>query len=210
EVLRLRAGNVLAEADDFRGLYIPDAQVDALLARNGLPEPEIDELGARAAALRRSIDLRSGPELPLRRIARALDLSDLELDALVVALAPELDLRYETLYAYVQNDVTRKRPTVDLVARLFGDTLAERVAVAALFLPAAPLVRHELVRVRDDPQERDPPLLAHFVKADERIVDAALGRELVDARLAAFTTVVDDPAPDVPDGARRRLSRAEP
>src|SRR5207302_8737364 len=108
EVLRLRAGNVLAEADDFRGLYIPDAQVDALLARNGLPEPEIDELGARAAALRRSIDLRSGPELPLRRIARALDLSDLELDALVVALAPELDLRYETLYAYVQNDVTRK------------------------------------------------------------------------------------------------------
>ena len=40
------------------------------------------------------------------------------IDVLLICLASELDLRYERLYAYLQDDVTRKQPSVDLVLNL--------------------------------------------------------------------------------------------
>ena len=58
--------------------------------------------------------------MPLRldRLARLFGLSTLDIDILLICLAPELDNRYERLYAYLQDDVTRKRPSVDLVFNL--------------------------------------------------------------------------------------------
>jgi hypothetical protein len=41
-------------------------------------------------------------------------LSSFDVDTLLVCLAPELHRNYEKLYAYLQDDVTKKRPTVDL------------------------------------------------------------------------------------------------
>ena len=52
------------------------------------------------------------------RLARWLGLSDLDLAALVLVFAPEVDVRYERVFAYLQDDVTRKRPTLDLLAGL--------------------------------------------------------------------------------------------
>ena len=42
--------------------------------------------------------------------------------ALLIALAPEIDPRYERLYAYLQDDVTRKRPSIDLTLNLLPAT----------------------------------------------------------------------------------------
>ncbi|MFC6724748.1 hypothetical protein ACFQE1_10255, partial [Halobium palmae] len=44
------------------------------------------------------------------------------MDVLLFALAPDLDPRYELQYSYLQDDVTRKRPTVHLLARLLSDS----------------------------------------------------------------------------------------
>ena len=41
-----------------------------------------------------------------------------EREVLVICLAAEVNLKYERLYAYLHDDVTKKRPTVDLVLRL--------------------------------------------------------------------------------------------
>ena len=54
----------------------------------------------------------------LERLALAFELDPFDQDAFLVCLAPDLDLRYERLYAYLQDDVTRKRPNVDLILRL--------------------------------------------------------------------------------------------
>ncbi|MGR9101077.1 MAG: ATP-binding protein, partial [Gammaproteobacteria bacterium] len=50
----------------------------------------------------------------------AFRLSEFECDVLLFALALESDLKYETLYGYLNNDITRKFPTVDLALRVCG------------------------------------------------------------------------------------------
>ena len=56
-----------------------------------------------------------GVFLGLPGLATRFGLSPLERQAVLVCLAPELDRKYDTLYAYLQQDITRKRPSADLV-----------------------------------------------------------------------------------------------
>jgi hypothetical protein len=118
EILRLRAAYQLT-LDELRGVYISDDQVDQMVARMRAGEDgsaTVAELTAEAQALR----ARVGDDSPLARFARRLGLDDFERDVVLVALAPELDLKYETLFAYLNNNAARRRATIDLVLRLCG------------------------------------------------------------------------------------------
>src|SRR5688500_2741545 len=99
EILRLRARYELS-IDEQRGVYVSDAQVDALVAASvrAADEPEpIAALTRQASALADAI----GDASPLGRFAAEHALDRFERDVLLLALAPELDLKYETLYAYL-------------------------------------------------------------------------------------------------------------
>ena len=61
---------------------------------------------------------------PGRRLVAEFSLSPIEQDILLLAVAPEIDLKYETLFAYLNNDITRKWPTFDLALRI-GAAVAE-------------------------------------------------------------------------------------
>ena len=65
-----------------------------------------------------SASAEQGIFLSLPYVAQLFALSPFEVQTLVVCLAPELRRKYDTLYAYLQDDVTRKRPSVDLVLDL--------------------------------------------------------------------------------------------
>jgi hypothetical protein len=123
-------------------------------------------------------------------LGRAFGLSPFDIDVVMITLAPELDLRYERLYAYLQDDVSRKRPTVDLALNLLCPSIAAKLAGREHFTATAPLMRHGLLHLLPDPHQVQPPLLAHALKLDEQIVRLLLGHEGLDARLAAFCQVV--------------------
>ena len=55
---------------------------------------------------------------PLSWLAQTFDLSSFDLDVILITLAPELDRRYERLYAYLQDNVSFRRPSVDLALNL--------------------------------------------------------------------------------------------
>ena len=117
EMLRLRARYELS-LDELRGLYISDRQVDELLRRQSVDrESDADpvaQLNAEALALHA---LRH-TDTPLVRLATRFGLTGFEADLLLLTIAPELSLKYETLYAYLNNDITRKYLTVDLALRV--------------------------------------------------------------------------------------------
>jgi hypothetical protein len=113
----------------------------------------------------------------LDRIGELFGLSAFERDVLLVCLAAEFDLKYERLFAYLQDDVTKKRPTVDLALRLLCSTVADRVAARAAFQANAPLLLWELITINEDPGARRPVLLARYLKLDDRIAAYLLGSE---------------------------------
>jgi hypothetical protein len=175
--LRLQAAVQTAVAagcdpnDSLRGLYISDEQALALVADAGPPEPA-------------------------RRLGEAADRLGLDaLDRSVLALcaAPELHPRFGRLYAYLQDDVTRRLASPRLAADLLSGDGVQRSDVLACFGPGAPLARGGAIRM--------PTADATVTLADRPVKVAD--------RLAAFLLGAGDLA-DAAAGVRLRQLEAQP
>jgi ATPase family associated with various cellular activities (AAA) len=145
----------------------------------------------------------------LAALEKEFGLVELDLALLVIAVAPELDLRYERLYAYLQDDVTRRRPTVDLALGLLCPSIEAKIGARTRFSANAPLLRHGLLRLIPDPSHIDPPLLALAMKPDELVVRVVSGVEAPDSRLASFVrlvrTTTEQAAPPLDDRTKGAL-----
>ena len=190
--------------DPFRGLQLDRREVDRLLAR----APGLPLFGADESADGPLPDTPGGTG-PLARLAHTFGLSPFDLDLILVALAPELDLRYERLYAYLQDDVTRRRPSVDLALNLLCRSTEAKLARRAHVAPDAPLLQHGLLHLVPDPNHVHPPLLAHYLKPDEHLVRHLLGQGGLHPDLTACCQLVAAPGAhgELPFGveARRAL-----
>ncbi|HEY9667738.1 MAG TPA: hypothetical protein V6C91_13090, partial [Coleofasciculaceae cyanobacterium] len=168
-----------APTDAYQGLYLTQNDVEQLLARTpGTPSFSVNGEVIEAFLADVASDVP-----PLTWLQQIFDLSTFDLAVVLIALAPEVDLRYERLYSYLQDDITRKRPTVDLALNLLCPSAEIRLWRQAHFVPDAPLMRQNLLHLVADPHQVQPPQLAHYLKLDEQIVHWLLGQEGLDSRL---------------------------
>lgn len=168
--------------DPLRGLYLTDEHVDRLLLASGaeaLPlladqaapwVAEIEEAADRAEA--------GGERVRLREMARAFCLPPLDLALLLMALAPDLDSRYEQLYGYLNDDVSRRRASIGLCLELAGVGAADGRTRARLGT-ASPLVDGQLVLV----EEPERPFLTRSLRVPDRVTAHLLGDESPDPAL---------------------------
>jgi len=178
-------------ADRFRGLYIGRGDAERLIARTpGVPLLHESD----------SPDSRGGVGCDrLAQLQQLYSLTSVELDILLVALAVEVDLKYERLYAYLQDDVTKKRPSVDLVLNLLSNSIAAKLQNRALFSHDAPLLRHRLIQFSSDILT-DTPLLSRPIRVNEQVTDLLLGGDVLDSGLAQFCHFVElDRVSDTPE-----------
>jgi hypothetical protein len=161
--------------DPYRGLYLTDEAAAALLAapRDPFTAPEPAE--ARPGRL--------------AGLATAARLSELDVELLLVAMAPDVDSRYEQLYGYLNDDVTRRRATVGLALRLCGVPEALAGGRARLAM-GAPLVDTGLLMV----EEPERPFLSRLLRVPDRVVAHLLGDDTPDAGLADLAAVVPSTA----------------
>jgi ATP-dependent 26S proteasome regulatory subunit len=197
-VQQFRASRQQNTPTEFQGLYISDDEIDrSISAQTEHPhesQTKVIELQAEIqhrVAATRSTDV----TLRLPYLQQTFDLSLFEIDLLLLAIAPEIDLRYQRLYAYLQDDVTRKRPSVELALRLFCCSLSERVKARAAFSPDSTLLDRHLLLLHEDPIDRPSPLLSRTLKLDDRIAEFLLGSDLPDSTLLQPVPLVQIIAP---------------
>ena len=206
QVMRLRQEGSPVGEDRFRGLYISEKEIDTIAGTLSLCQREsspcqnnsdlttltelINRLEADVATKKQE-SLRRGLVLRLQELDRLFHLSAFDIDVLLVSILPELDLKYQRLYAYLQDDVTKKGPTVDLVLRLLGESFEDRLTAREAFSPEAPLIKYNLLCLHDEPIPRTAPLLSRSFQSDERITSYLLGSDQVDARLLPFAHLVN-------------------
>jgi hypothetical protein len=105
---------------DVTALCVTDEEVLLLLrdveSLADLPDDEGGD-GPTLEEITRESELRrlSGDRLPLDRLVRDLELSPFEQHAILLCAAPELDRKYERIFAYVLDDLNRRQPNVELV-----------------------------------------------------------------------------------------------
>src|SRR5262245_16443794 len=148
---RLAAQGMMAS----KGVYITHEEVDALLNQEGTdnaqPPGLASDLRETTIADKITESAKRGIFLSLPWVAQLFSLSESEVQTLIICLAPELRRKYDTLYAYLQDDITRKRPSVDLVLDLLCPSEAQRWrARTAVFSDQAPLFRHGILHRVDD------------------------------------------------------------
>lgn len=164
--------------DPFRGLHLDADAIARTLARR--PVVPMFEDADSVEALPDCMP----PGSRLATLAAVFGLSGFDVDVLIVALGPELDLRYERIYSYLQDDVTRRRPTVSLALDLLCASAEQKLERRAHFAATAPLLRHRLLEWVDDPHRPHPSLLSSSFEADQQIVRCLLGDNGLDSRLA--------------------------
>jgi AAA+ superfamily predicted ATPase len=201
-VARVRA--LQTEDEQFRGLYISEQEVDALLDKPiGTPQWVRTDSGRAAqseaslADLARHIRERKqeseqrGITLRLERLRERFGLSRFDLDALLIGLAAELDLRYERLYAYLQDDVTKKKPSVELVLNLLAPSMEGKLAAMSRLSPGASLLRYQLLELLEDPSQPRPPLIGKYLRVDDRIARFLFGSDEPDERVWPFVESIE-------------------
>ncbi|MGW2395771.1 ATP-binding protein [Kitasatospora sp. NPDC001664] len=163
--------------DPFRGLYLADEAVQRLLDRpvSAVPGPDTVDEGRLAEAER----LAEVTGSRLRSLRLGFELEPLDVELLLVALVPDLDARFEQLYGYLNDDVTRRRPTIGLALALCG-VPAVSAAARGRFVAPAPLPGRGLLLV----EEADRPFLGRSLRVPDRVAAHLLGDDAPDHRLA--------------------------
>jgi AAA+ superfamily predicted ATPase len=181
-----------AAADAFRGFYITEEDIQRLFKSEPAAVAPWGGFGDAEGGICGALPGDANPA----RLKNAFQLSDFEMNALLVCLAPELDLRYQRLYAYLQDDVSKKRPTVNLVLDLLCSSAASKFMRRIHFEADGALIRQGLIRLVPDRHQVDPPFLEHFLKPDEQVVRYFLGQQCMDRRLAEFCRLLPPAAGD--------------
>ncbi|SDF47595.1 ATPase family associated with various cellular activities (AAA) [Lentzea fradiae] len=173
-----------APDDPLRGLYLTPEMVQGVLESPRQPplqspDPEPDFPASRLAVL-----------------ARDFGLAPVDVEFLLVALAPDVDARFERLYGYLNDDVTRRRATVGLALQLCGEPVAGPGRFR--FGATAPLVAGGLVEVQDPAA----PALSRPLRVPDRVVAHLLGDDTPDPVVAGLARVVardDAPVAELPE-----------
>jgi len=182
-VERRRAG-IHGPDDPFRGLYVSEDDVDRLLAGPGEQLTAVADDEVRAIEAEADAAEVGGSDLRLRRLAASFELDAVDVELLLVALAPDLDARFERLYGYLHDDVSRRRASIGLAIELAGAMLDP--AGARHRVLAGPLVTGGLLVVEDG----DRPFLTRSLRVPDRVAMHLLGDDTADPALVPFLAPV--------------------
>ena len=178
------------ETDDrFRGLYISQAHVDRLLAPKAVPAAP----DAGAARARDDIESaadaaeQEGADLRLRRLGRSFRLEEIDIELLLIAMAPDVDARFERLYGFLQDDVSRRRASIGLGIELCG-VPSSSAYVRSRLAPGAPLVDEYLILI----EEPERPLLTRSLRVPDRVTAHLLGSDAPDPVASALSYVCEE------------------
>jgi hypothetical protein len=183
-------------ADPFRGLYLTESDVAGYLAAGDDLLRDSEPLQPLAA------------DASFHALGSIFGLSGFELDVLVIAVAPEIDPRYERIFAYLQDDVSRKRPSIDLVVSLLCHSGPDRSGKRSVFGASNRLQTNRLIRLTGD---EFAPAPRREVCIAPRIAAYLLGETSLDATLARFAELVELPvAATAADAGLVRVARRSP
>jgi len=174
--LRVRAAVRRRQLDDPRR-FADDGELQRLSAELAAAEADTE---ARAQA--------SPAELvPLLRLRAAFALGATEVRVLALLVGLELDLRLREQVRLLASDDPRPHPDVGMLAEIIYATPGERARLPEELGPDGALVRFGLV----DLEERaTTAFVLRRVRAVERVLELAHGKDVLDRQLARFVTLV--------------------
>jgi SpoVK/Ycf46/Vps4 family AAA+-type ATPase len=185
------------QATPLQRLAITDQHVDRLLRAGHATELDFyerhDQARLLGEAIRRleaalaeqlCVAMEVGSPLPIDILQHGFQLSSFERDVLLLCLGSQLDPAFEALYAYAQEDASRRAPTPYLAHCLFAAQREDPPLTSTWLRAQAPLRRCRLIRV----EPRDAGASASL-ELEERIYLYLQGSDELDPSIADLLSV---------------------
>jgi len=168
----------------------------------------IRELERDLTARRSGIQSKAEPTR-LDELSQALGLDEFETAVMTLCLVLEIDSNYARIYSYLQGDLARGNPTVELALQVVCDSPDGMIDHRRSFAHSAPLIKYRVIELLADPHQGSGSLLDMRISLDSQVADFLLGGPSLDARLASFVELSVE-APDwdsiiFPEEAKDRL-----
>jgi AAA+ superfamily predicted ATPase len=191
----LRRGSKTNEA--FLGLFLSEEEMDSVLAdlhgvrlsEDGEDKTILSEIERMAAVIADRLAVTHATDLRPQRLQSLLGLPPRATELLLLLLASEVDQRFSRVYAYLQDDVSRRWLSPGLALRLLPGTGADDPHGRALFTPESQLRQEMIIHLGErDVQNVPAPLLDRPLKLDNAIVEFLLERDVLDPHLVGAAT----------------------
>jgi adenylate kinase family enzyme len=195
---QMARSQVRKPADILGFAAISEHEVQRLLdepATLGESTPDVRLIDRELELLQLQIDGRvaqsamHGVRLPILELAERFALTSREVDLLFACLAVELDRRYERIYGFLHDDMSRRLASPGLAIGLYFESIDEQLSARALLNAQAPLRYYRLLEVMEEGAAT--PWLSRAMRVDERIVSFLVGEHTVDSRIARHITPLD-------------------
>lgn len=198
-------GTAYNKFDEFSGMYISEDEIKHYLDHKGNTEnPESirqhktvkslsDEIARLRKHIKRCIDYtqENGPALRLLELKRRFQLTETELDILVCCISPDIDIRFQRYFAYLQNDVSKKRPTVQLLSRMFLGEKDNVFQARSLFNKETSLFNKKLLNFKSNESIKESAFPVQMPVAADSVTDFLLGMNHLDSSLQTIARLID-------------------
>jgi hypothetical protein len=193
--------------DEFSGMYISEKEISRYLGgdqapsgRDELVQPndKLEQMRLKISAAREDLDerirctLAAGTGLRIVDLVRSFRLTSQDVFVLLSVMAPDIDVRFQRYFAYLQNDVSKKRPTLQLLNRIWGDGRADRVSVRDEFAPHTTLISGKLLEFQNNAESL--PFPGQQPHAADSVIDFLAAVDRLDTRLRSFADLVEPQA----------------
>ncbi len=164
----------------YRGLILSEDEFCEIMEKNGNDkdlELRINELESQVMLgelyIQRRVALtgESGLELKINRVFRKFNLANFERQCVFIALAVELDNKYEKLFSYLQNDVERRNPTIGLILEMLSKSSEEQLRNRRFFDLNSKLMKYFFVPIEE---KRSSSFLAQLLRLNSDMVNYLL------------------------------------
>jgi winged helix domain-containing protein/ATPase family protein associated with various cellular activities (AAA) len=189
------------QLDLLQGLVLNESEIIEILGNPPGSQGTADDDNdlEHEKALQQRINTRNEEQHPntsLTHLSSLFQLERVEELCLLLCLAPEIDPRYARVFAFLQDDVTRKQPSVELVLRIFSGDIEESLVTRNIFSSSSALFRNRLVQFAQ-PSDKFLPLPQRTLKLDDRIAAFLLHTPQIDECLSNWVEIVlpSSPAP---------------
>ena len=163
EIATSKIKSKISDNDDWQnqlnGLYISNEKIDSILQsgpKSKLSEKTFNSVNKILNLKRQEINSKIAESckqniyLPLDRLSKSFSLSELEKCTLIICVAPEIDSRYEKIYAFIQDDITKKKPTIDLILNILCNSFEEKISNRKFFSADSPLFKFKILNFEDE------------------------------------------------------------
>lgn len=179
--------------NDLRGLIISDDEMASVLNENIISDAsESNEIEDEFQEMKKKITqkvmetLDRKQYLSLAYLSKVFNLTQFEKDAIIICLAPEIEKRYGKIFAYLNDDITKKHATIELILSLTCHTREERFQAMQYLTRQSRLFKYEILQMEDEKQEDFESAQHQPVKLDERIVNFLLEIHGQDKEIVSF------------------------